>query len=413
MGIVKSLKCIVCGLLYQERDEPLTCTRCGREGILDVVYDYDAAAQLLTKENLAANRDFSHWRYKPLLPVVDDMELPPLRVGWSPLYRSERLARYVDVKQLYLKDDGQNPTNSLKDRASSVGVARAMAAGREGITCASTGNAATSLAGNAASVGLKSYIFVPHRIPGAKLAQLLVFGAVVFIVQGTYEDAFELSMESSERFRWYNRNSAINPYLIEGKKTAAFESCEQLGWELPDVIAISVGDGCSIAGFWKGMKELKQLGLITRLPRLLGVQANGAAPIAAAWKQGAESIQPLVPDTIADSISVGTPRNWRKALRAVRESSGMFITVSDDQILEAMRITGSRAGVFGEPAGITSVAGLIAARKQGLIASTATALGVITGNGLKDTESAIRSCEGKEHRIEPAFHNVMNIVGKI
>lgn len=413
MGIIKSLKCTVCGVSYEQSDELLTCTQCGRDGILDVIYDYDDAVRLLTKSNLTSNPELSHWRYRPLLPVSDDMELPPLRVGWSPLYRSERLASYVNINELYLKDDGQNPTNSLKDRASSVGVARAMHARANGITCASTGNAATSLAGNAASVGLRSFIFVPKRIPPAKLAQLLVFDAVVFVVQGSYEDAFELSMKSAEYFKWYNRNSAINPYLIEGKKTAAFEALEQLKWQTPDVIALSVGDGCSIAGFWKGLKELNELGLIDRLPRLIGVQANGAAPIAAAWQQGDESIQTLVPHTLADSIAVGTPRNWRKALRAVRESNGLYITVSDDEILQAMRITGSQTGIFGEPAGITSVAGLIAARNKGYFSSKITALAVITGNGLKDTDSAIKSCEGKAYNIEPAFGYVRNIVEKL
>jgi threonine synthase len=274
------------------------------------------------------------------------------------------------------------------------------------VTCSSTGNAATSLAGNAAAAGLKAYIFVPERVPEAKLAQLLVFGAEVFVVKGTYEQAFELSMKSAETFGWYNRNSGINPYLVDGKKTAAFEICEQSNWNPPEWIAMSVGDGCSIAGMWKGLKEFKDIGFINHLPRLLGVQAEGASPIYKAWKQDADTITPYPPNTLADSIAVGTPRNWRKALRAIRDSQGSMVTVTDDEILEAMRITGSKAGVFAEPAAAASVAGLIKAREKNIITKKTSVLAVISGNGLKDTSSAIRSCEGKANIIEPSFTEV-------
>ncbi len=405
MSNVIKLGCILCGEEYQE-EETLTCRRCGSEGILDVVYDYEKVAHDLTRERLSSCREMNHWRYRALMPVDDNDAVPPLRVGWSPLYNCERLAKETGLRRVYIKDDGQNPTNSLKDRASSVGVARALKANSRALTCASTGNAATSLAGNAASAGLTSYIFVPERIPQAKLAQLLIFGAVVFVVQGTYEDAFALSMKASEEFGWYNRNSAINPYLIEGKKTVAFEICEQMDWQAPEWISMSVGDGCSIAALWKGMKEFHRLGLIDRLPRLLAVQAEGASPIYKSWKGNREKLDAIKPETIADSIAVGTPRNWRKALRAVTESNGVFVTVSDTLILSAMRLLGTQCGIFAEPAASAAVAAIKVARQQNFLRADNSILAVITGNGLKDTSAAIKASQGLAHVIPPAFEEV-------
>lgn len=413
MGKILKLVCTLCGAEYQEEENILTCKHCGLEGILDVLYDYKKAREEISRKKLFENRELSHWRYIALMPVDKGSRVPPLRVGWSPLYQCESLAASIGIKKLFIKDDGANPTNSLKDRASSVGVVRALQNGAEAITCASTGNAATSLAGNSASVGLKAYIFVPERVPEAKLAQLLVFGAQVFVVQGSYEEAFELSMKSASTFGWYNRNSGINPYLVEGKKTVAFEICEQLAWQLPEWVAISVGDGCSIAGVWKGLKEFYQLGLISDLPRLLGIQAEGSAPIFTSWERGVEELKPVVPQTLADSIAVGTPRNWRKALRAVRESDGKFVKVTDDEILSAMRLLGSKSGVFAEPAAAASIAGLLTARRQEILSQNSTAIAIITGNGLKDTQSAIKACEGMAHFIRPEFGEVENIVTKI
>ena len=199
----------------------------------------------------------------------------PLRVGWSPLYEEPKLAEILGLKRLYVKDDGQNPTASLKDRASAMAVAKAREAGAKIIACSSTGNAASSLAGNAAAAGLRTFIFVPERAPKGKVSQLMTFGANVISVQGDYEETFELSKKAIEKYGWYNRNAAINPYLSEGKKTVSLEIMEQLGWQVPDYIAISVGDGCTIAGLWKGLKDLYAIGFIDKLPRLISAQAEG------------------------------------------------------------------------------------------------------------------------------------------
>ena len=233
-------KCVKCGKTYEATPDLTTC-ECG--GILDITYDYDYIKTQLTKEKLAARTERTMWRYRELLPIEETTEPTPLRVGWSPLYEEPRLAEQLDLKQLWVKDDGQNPTASLKDRASAMAVAKAREAGAKVIACSSTGNAASSLAGNAAAAGLKTYIFVPSRAPKGKVAQLMTFGATVISVQGSYEDTFELSKQAIDKWGWYNRNAAINPYLSEGKKTVSLEIMEQLNWEVPDYIAISVGDG--------------------------------------------------------------------------------------------------------------------------------------------------------------------------
>jgi threonine synthase len=238
-------------------------------------------------------------------------------------------------------------------------------------------------------------IFVPERAPEPKVTQLLIFGATVLRVLGSYEDAFQLCQQACERWGWYNRNCAINPYLLEGKKTVGLEVGEQLGWEMPDWVAVSVGDGCTIGGVWKAFREMKTLGLVSRTPKILGVQAEGAAPITEAVRTG-EAMRPMEPCTIADSIAVGVPRNWKKAVMAIEESGGAMINVSDEEILEAMRYTGRLAGIFAEPAAATSIAGVRAAAKAGIIGSRAEVVAMVTGSGLKDIRSA-------QTAVKPAF----------
>ncbi len=380
---ITGLTCLLCGSHYAHGNVQ-TCPKCGIEGILDVQYDY---AQLSTLKSQLPNRAHDHWRYRELLPVSPDLHPPHLQVGWTPVYDAKRLAKHLGIRKVFLKDDGRNPSNSFKDRASSVGVLKALEFGFNTIACASTGNAASSLACMSAAVGLKSFIFVPARAPEPKVTQLLIFGATVIKVQGTYEQAFDLCREACEKFGWYNRNSGTNPFLVEGKKTAGLEIAEQLQHEVPDWVVVSVGDGCTIGGIGKGLQEMKKLGIIDRVPKLLGVQAEGAKPMMDAFYSGKELV-PSDTNTIADSIAVGTPRNWRRAIHQIRESHGEMIAVSDEEILEAMRTTARLGGVFGEPAGIASAAGLKKALAQNIVKSHETALVMITGNGLKDIQSA-------------------------
>jgi threonine synthase len=361
----------------------------------------------LSKKALAG-RPLDHWRYRELLPVDPRTAVPNLATGWTPIISPTALARHVGIRTLYLKDDGRNPTGSFKDRPSSVGVAKAVEKRRRSIACASTGNAASSLAGMAAAAGLRSYIFVPSIAPEAKVTQLLVFGATVFRIQGSYAQAYELCRQACERWNWYNRNAATNPYLVEGKKTCGLEICEQMDWEPPDWVVMSVGDGCSIAAVWKAFREMKTLGFIRHLPKMLGVQAEGAAPITAAF-QSCSELKIIEPHTIADSIRVGAPANWRKAVNAVRESGGAMINVTDAEILEAIRYTGRLAGVFAEPAAAASVAGLRRAVAEAVVPRRASALAVITGNGLKDIRSAVRVV-GAPHDVAPDLGQLAALV---
>jgi threonine synthase len=403
--MLASLDCIVCGKSYEPGCR-YTCESCGSsEGILDAKYDYDAAARTLTPENLAG-RPLNHWRYRELLPISPDQELPTLQVGWTPVYYSKRLAEEIGISTAIIKDEGRNPTASFKDRASSVGVVKAKEFGYSTIACASTGNAASSLAGFAANAGLKSYIFVPERAPEPKIAQLLVFGANVIKVQGTYDQAYDLCMQAAAKYEWYNRNCAINAYLVEGKKTAGLEIAEQLGDEIPDWVAVSVGDGCTIAGVWKGLKEMHRLGFIPRLPRLLAVQASGSPAVAKQFfAEGEPELRVQPATTIADSICVGTPRNWRKAVRAVRESNGTFITVEDDEICSALCYTPRLTGVFGEPAGIASVAGAKKALQQNIVSARESILLMVTGNGLKDIKTA-SAVAGEPYQVAPDLESL-------
>ena len=396
MKNVKYGKCVRCGRTYEAKPDLTNC-ECG--GILDIVYDYDYIKTVLTKEKLARRENRSMWRYRELLPVEETTPDTPLRVGWSPLYEEPKLAELLGIRKLWVKDDGQNPTASLKDRASAMAVAKAYEAGAKTIACSSTGNAASSLAGNAAAAGLSTYIFVPSRAPRGKVAQLRIFGATVISVEGSYEDTFELSRAAIDRWGWYNRNAAINPYLSEGKKTVTLEILEQLGWCVPDYIALSVGDGCTIAGAWKGLKDLYAAGFIDRLPRLISVQAEGCCPLNRAVQTG-RPWAPMEENTLADSIAVGVPRNPDKALRAIRESDGVAVNVSDGEILEAMRLLGRTQGVFGEPAGAAGTAGVKKAVELGLIPAGSTVVSIVTGNGLKDVQSGIQAA-GEPMRVSP------------
>ncbi|WP_325200101.1 threonine synthase [Oscillibacter sp.] len=388
MRNVKYGKCVKCGKTYEAAPDLTTC-ECG--GILDITYDYDYIKSRLTKEVLANRAERSMWRYRELLPIEEDTAPTPLRVGWSPLYEEPRLAEALGLGRLYVKDDGQNPTASLKDRASAMAVAKAREAGAKVIACSSTGNAASSLAGNAAAAGLSTYIFVPSRAPKGKVAQLMTFGATVISVQGSYEETFELSKQAIDKWGWYNRNAAINPYLSEGKKTVALEIMEQLGWEVPDYIAISVGDGCTIAGLWKGLKDLHAIGFIDRLPRLISAQAAGCCPLNRAIETNAPW-EPMEENTLADSIAVGVPRNADKALMAIRESKGLTVNVTDEEIMAAQQLLGRTCGVFGEPAGVTGTAGVKKLCEAGVIGKQDTVVSVVTGNGLKDVANAIAAC---------------------
>jgi len=417
MDHVLGLKCVLCGAEYAVNQVDYVCPKHGDEGVLDVVYDYRAIRQRVTPITLVDERDPSIWRYRDLLPVDQEVlqrllaaDSPLARVGGTPLYRADRLARHLGLKHLYVKDDGRNPTASFKDRASAIAVVKAVERRAQVVTTASSGNAAAALSGMAASIGLPTVIFVPHTAPPAKVAQLLIFGSTVILVEGTYDQAFDLTLEAAREYGWYCRNTAYNPYTREGKKTAAFEICEQLGWQAPDGIFVSVGDGNIISGLHKGFKDLFTLGWIEQVPKLMGVQAAGSAVLVDAWRRPGEEFHFIErPETIADSISVGVPRDRVKALRAVRETGGEYVVVSDEEILDAMRVLARQAAVFAEPAGAAGFAGLQKLVRQGKIDPGERVVVVVTGNGLKDVSSAIQAT-GEPYRIEPRLEALKKVV---
>ncbi len=388
MITIKTLECLNCGKKFAPKVDQYVCDVCGIDGILDVVYDY--AGVKLSPAALKENPDRSLWRYRALLPVADHIDPSPLQVGWTPLYRVPKLEARFGIKQVYLKDDGRNPTASLKDRASAVGLAKAVEAKAKAVCCASTGNAASSMAGFAASIGMPVYIFVPKRAPKAKIAQLLVYGASTIIVDDSYDVAFELSVKTSAKYGFYNRNCAYNPYLVEGKKTVALEIWEQLGFRAPDRVYVSIGDGCITSGVYKGFYDLKQLGLIDRIPKIVAVHAAGCNPVEIAMKTGEFKAQNG--NTIADSIAVGIPRNRLKAMRGLKASQGECISVTDDAIRAALLEQPRTAGVFGEPAGVASYAGFLKHATEHPIGKDETVVIINTGNGLKDIDSALSVC---------------------
>jgi threonine synthase len=391
MDHITGLTCTLCGKTYGVDEIAYVCPDHGDDGIVDVRYDYDVVRERLSREVLAQNRDRTIWRYKPLLPVAPASPEPPLRVGWTPLYPAPRLAERLGLRHVWVKDDGVNPTASLKDRASAVAVVKAQEARAEVITTASTGNAAAALAGLAASVGLPAVIFVPKSAPPAKIAQHLVYGARVLLVDGTYDDAFELTLKAAREFGWYNRNTAYNPYMSEGKKTVALEVAEQMGWRAPDRVFVPVGDGCIIGGVHKGFKDLLALGWIDAVPKIMGVQAAGSAPLVDAFERdlAGREMTPVDAHSVADSIVAGLPRDRNKALAAARETGGAFLAVSDEEILDAIPTVAQATGVFCEPAAAAAYAGLVKAVDDGRVDPDERVVVLLTGSGLKDIDSAM------------------------
>lgn len=409
MKKIKFFKCVLCGREFEEDEITYTCPYCGQDGILQTYLDYE---NIKFSKNVLLEREHTILRYFELLPVDNLTGFPPLNVGYTPIYKPERLSKYLNLKNLYIKDDGRNPTASFKDRASALVIKKAVDKSYDTITTASTGNAASSLSGLAASMGLKTYIFVPEKAPKAKIAQLLNFGSNVFAIKGTYDEAFDLCIKSSEKYGWYNRNTAYNPYTIEGKKTVSFEIWEQLNFSVPDKIFVSVGDGVIYSGVYKGFYDLYSMKLIDKIPQVIGVQAEGSSPIVKAFLNKKERVTPIEnPQTIADSISVGYPRNGTMALQFAKKYNGDFISVSDREIVESIPILGKLTGVFGEPAGVASLSGLIKMVHKGKIKEDEKIVVLITGNGLKDIESAIKAV-GEPYYIDNDINDVKKYVIK-
>lgn len=375
-------QCVDCGKEYKKDELEYVCPVCAEKqkpmkptrGVLKVIYDY--------KKITHPKGCYS------VYPLSSLSSLPPLQVGPTPLVKPERLAKELGLKNLFIKNDTVLPTGSFKDRASSLVVAKARELKKDVIVCASTGNAATALSGMCASVGMKCVIFVPASAPPAKLTQIAIYGAKLIPVKGTYDDAFELSLQATKRFGWYNRNTAFNPFTIEGKKSVAFEIFEQLGKKSPDKIFIPTGDGVILAGVYKGFWDLLQMKLIKKMPQLIAVQAEGSCEIFKMLNPGYKN---KVNGTIADSISVAAPRNANWAVQAIKETDGFGVTVSDEEILSSIKTLGRLTGIFAEPAAAASLAGLLNVQKsqtKECYSKDETIVLLVTGNGLKDIPAA-------------------------
>ncbi|MEM3550762.1 MAG: threonine synthase [Candidatus Bathyarchaeia archaeon] len=394
------LECINCKSKFSTNEILYYCERCG--DLLEVKMDMEELKEKLEK-SYWKRRLISVWKYREFLPICDESKIITLHEGGTPLYRCERLAEKLRIKSLYVKNEGANPTGSFKDRGMTLGVSKALEFNVKTVICASTGNTSASLAAYAAKAGLTCVVLIPQgKIALGKLSQAMMHGAKIFAVQGNFDAALKIVVQTSKIFGLYLLNS-INPFRIEGQKTAAFEVCEQLGWQAPDRVIIPVGNAGNISAYWKGFKELESLEIIKKLPHMTGIQASGASPIADAFKSGSDNIKPVSnPETIATAIRIGNPVNWKRALNAIRESQGVAATVTDDEIIQAQKLLARTEGVFIEPASAASIAGLVKLAQSGELEPDETVVCIATGHGLKDPDAAIKACE-EIIEIEPSL----------
>ena len=403
-------KCVDCGATYEESQVIYLCPVCSEfnsldkppRGVLNTIYNY---------QNLVNNGiDFvklAHNNFMNLMPFQEFGSLPNLRIGSTPLYNYRGYGNSGVSYNIFLKDDSQNPTYSFKDRASSVVSAYALENDIDTIITASTGNAGSSLAGICAAQGQKAIIIVPHSAPVAKLTQILMYGATIIPVKGTYDDAFDLSIEATKEFGWYNRNTAFNPLTIEGKKTVSFELFEQLNFTVPDRIFVPVGDGVIISGVYKGFEELLNLKIIDHMPNIVAVQSEKSDNLVRNIGANKSKIEAFT--TIADSISVDIPRNFYMAQKYIQEYNGETITVSDAQIMEASLMLSQSTGLFTEPASAAAYAGLLTYESSNNLPENSNNVVLLTGSGLKDLK-AVSSVIEMPNAIEPTIDELKKFV---
>ncbi len=390
---LKGFKCLRCGKEYSLKQAHYQCPDCS--GNLEAVYDYARIGR--NADAVKNSGEKGIYKYLPFLPFADTKLTPPLLVGGTPLVKSDKLSSRWNV-ELFFKDDTRNPSASFKDRAGAVAMTVAREDGLDRISCASTGNAGSSLACLAASVGMDCIIFVPEKAPLAKIAQLLLFGAKVFAVQGTYDEAFDLCAEVSSEINCFNRSTGLNPWTREGKKTVSFEIAEDMGWEVPDYVFVPVGDGNIISGVWKGFRELFYAGFTQSIPKIVAVQSKNSDSVHKTLeKYKGKDVTPreielvkVNATTIADSISVDLPRDGLAAVRAVRETDGFSVEISDEDILSSIKEISSNTGLFPEPAGATAYAGLKKALEDRKVTPESRVVCLVTGSGLKDINSALK-----------------------
>lgn len=381
------LECSRCGRTYPVDEMVYRCAMCDYP--LEVRYDYDEIAIRASKK-LIENREWNIWRYNELLPIKDSSNVVSMSEGGTTLQRSVRLAERFGIKNLYVKDETRNPTWSFKDRGSSVGVSKALEIGANAVGCVSTGNMAASMAAYAAKAGLKCLILIPSGTPLEKIVQMLISGAEVISMEKSYPEIYKAGLEISREYEIYWLH-ADAPMRIEGQKTSSYEICEQLGWSVPDKVIIPTSSGGNISAHWKGWKELCSIGFVEKLPSMVAIQAEGSCPIVRAFKAKKEVVEPFKEArTVAHSISNPDPPSGKRVLKILKESEGAAESVSDEELLDAQKTLAETEGIFAEPAGAASIAGLKRLLEEGVIDRDETVACVITGAGLKDVKSAMK-----------------------
>ncbi len=402
------MRCIECGSAHDMTVPAYACSSCGN--LLEISVDVPSAQQRLSGSGWKA-RPLSVWKYRELLPVGADTAAVSRGEGGTPLMRCRNLERHLGLSDLWIKFDGMNPTGSFKDRGMTVGITKAKELGMRTVTCASTGNTSASLAAYAGLAGLRCVVLIPEgKVALGKLAQAMMHGAKVVSVRGNFDQALDTVMKASSSLGMYVLNS-VNPFRVEGQKTAAYEVCDQLGGSAPDSLYIPVGNGGNSAAYWKGFKEYAALGVVASTPRVMGVQAAGSAPVAAMFSSGSDTLVPVArPDTVATAIRIGNPANWKKTVRAIRDSKGSCSTVTDDEILAAQTMMATMEGIFAEPAGAAALAGLVKDVASGAVDRSSRIVCVSTGHGLKDPDVAVSRSE-KPALIDPTVEALREIVG--
>jgi threonine synthase len=405
---VQGLRCRECGREY-EIAPIYTCEWCF--GPLEVAYDYDAIRAAVTRDKIAAG-PLSLWRYSDLLPVQTDVAVD-LGTGFTPLVRADRLAAELGLGEVWVKNDTRNPTNSFKDRVTSVALSKALEFGFKVAACASTGNLANSVAAHAAHAGLRSYVFIPANLEQGKVVTTSVYGGNVVAIDGNYDDVNRLCAELAGLYEWAFVNVNMRPFYAEGSKTLAFETAEQLGWQVPDHVVVPVASGSLLTKIQKGFTELHGVGLLDEEPnlRVSGAQALGCSPVATAWSEQSDTIRPVKPDTIAKSLAIGNPADGYFALDTVRRTGGGFASVTDDEVVEGMRLLARTEGIFAETAGGVTIATLARLAADGVVRSDERVVVYITGHGLKTLE-AVSPVTGPTATITPsldAFHEAFDL----
>jgi threonine synthase len=407
-GFMRALKCRECG-----REYPLTATHvCEFDfGPLEVVYDYDRIKKSLTKASMA-ERPKSMWRYRELLPVAKEPTVG-LQVGFTPLVKADRLAKALGIKELWIKNDTVNyPSLSFKDRVVSVALSRARELGFDTVACASTGNLANSVAANAASVGLKAYVFIPSDLEHGKILNSLIYGANVVGIKGHYDEVNRLCAEIAGKYGWAFVNVNMRPYYAEGSKSMGYEIAEQLGWKVPDHTVVCMASGSLLTKIHKSYQELQKLGFIEDRPYVIhGAQATGCSPITAAQKSGLDFFKPVKPNTIAKSLAIGTPADGFYALKVMKETGGHGEDVTDDEIREGIKLLAECEGIFAETAGGVTVGVAKKLIASGKIPAKDSVALCITGNGLK-TLDAIEGYAGSPREIKPSLREFEELLAK-